>query len=112
MAIGLLLDTNPAGLEPPGARLGGSRRVLQRRCTPAGMDTNQLLGTGPTMTLTELADYLSVSNQALYDLRSRGRGPRGFRVGRELRFRLSEIEAWLARLEAADAERHPPRDRQ
>ncbi len=63
--------------------------------------------TGPTMTLSELAAYLSVSNQALYDLRSKGRGPRGFRVGRELRFRVSEIEAWIARLEAADGTRHP-----
>ena len=45
--------------------------------------------------------------QTLYDLRSQGRGPRGFRVGRELRFRVGEVEAWLCRLEEADAERHP-----
>lgn len=62
------------------------------------------------MTLPELADLLSVSNQALYDLRSKGRGPRGFRVGRLLRFRVSEVDAWIAAMEAADSERHPPRD--
>ena len=39
-------------------------------------------------------------------LRSQGRGPRGFRVGRELRFRISEIEAWLARTEWDDEQRH------
>ena len=50
---------------------------------------------------------LSVSVQTLYDLRSQGRGPRGFRLGRELRFRVSEVDAWLARLEEADARRHP-----
>jgi len=61
------------------------------------------------MTLSELAAFLSVSTQALYDLRSKGRGPRGFRVGRQLRFRLSEIEAWIASMEDADAKRHPPR---
>jgi len=66
--------------------------------------------TAPTLTLSELAAFLSVSNQALYDLRSKGRGPRGFRVGRQLRFRLSEIEAWIASMEAADARRHPARD--
>lgn len=61
------------------------------------------------MTLSELAAHLPVSAQPLYYLCSRGRGPRGFRVGRQLGFRLSEVEAWLARLEAADTQRHPPR---
>ena len=71
----------------------------------------------PTPTLTSLARAGSlplragcpplVSAQTIYDLRSQGRGPRGFRVGRELRFRVSEIEAWLARMEQDDAQRHP-----
>jgi excisionase family DNA binding protein len=60
----------------------------------------------PVLTLSELADRLHVPVQTLYDLRSHGRGPRGFRVGRELRFRASEIEVWLARMEADDAARH------
>jgi len=61
----------------------------------------------PVLTLSELAVRLCVSVQTLYDLRSQGRGPHGFRVGRQLRFRASEIDAWLARLEGADSERHP-----
>jgi excisionase family DNA binding protein len=73
------------------------------------METFVMPATEPAMTLSELAAHLSVSAQALYDLRSKGRGPRGFRVGRQLRFRISEVEAWLARLEAADGQRHPPR---
>jgi excisionase family DNA binding protein len=63
------------------------------------------------LSLSELATRLQVSSQTIYDLRSQGRGPRGFRVGRELRFRLSEVDAWLARLEGADAERHPAETR-
>lgn len=63
------------------------------------------------LSLSELAAHLHVPVQTLYDLRSQGRGPRGFRVGRELRFRLTEVDAWLARLEAADSERHPAPDR-
>ena len=55
----------------------------------------------------ELAAQLHVSAQTIYDLRSQGRGPFGLRVGRHLRFRTSEIEAWLARLEGEDCERHP-----
>ncbi|MFI5622782.1 helix-turn-helix transcriptional regulator [Nocardioides sp. NPDC051685] len=62
---------------------------------------------GAVVTLSELAAQLHVNVQTLYDLRSQGRGPRGFRVGRQLRFRLAEVEEWLARLEHADAERHP-----
>ena len=80
------------------------------------------------LSISELAADLGVSVQAIYDLRSQGRGPRGFRVGRELRFRVSEVEAWLAGLEeadhasgtragarherrpAADLDRHPRRD--
>lgn len=58
------------------------------------------------LTLSELADRLHVRVQTLYDLRSHGRGPRGFRVGRELRFRSREIEAWIAGMEADDAARH------
>lgn len=58
------------------------------------------------LSLSELAAGLRVSVQTIYDLRSQGRGPRGFRVGRELRFRASEIDAWLARMEEADAARH------
>ncbi len=66
----------------------------------------------PVLTLSELAACLSVTVQTLCDLRSKGQGPRGFRVGRELRFRRSEGDAWLARLEAADADRHPHRPSQ
>ncbi|SDU58585.1 DNA binding domain-containing protein, excisionase family [Jiangella alkaliphila] len=62
---------------------------------------------GETLTLQDLATQLGVTVQTLYDLRSQGRGPRGFRVGRELQFRRSEIDAWLAWMEGADAKRHP-----
>lgn len=58
------------------------------------------------LSLTELCEHLHVSAQTIYDLRSQGRGPKGFRVGRELRFRISEIEAWLARMETEDDRRH------
>ncbi len=58
------------------------------------------------LSLTELCAHLQVSVQTIYDLRSQGRGPRGFRVGRELRFRISEIEARMARMEQDDDQRH------
>jgi excisionase family DNA binding protein len=58
------------------------------------------------LSLSELCAQLQVSAQTIYDLRSQGRGPRGFRVGRELRFRISEIDDWLRRLESEDDRRH------
>lgn len=50
------------------------------------------------MSLHELAAELNVSDQTIYDLRSQGRGPKGFRVGRCLRFRRSgrsRIDFWI-----------------
>jgi excisionase family DNA binding protein len=64
-------------------------------------------GLDAVVTLSQLASQLGVSVQTLYDLRSQGRGPRGFRVGRELRFRISQVADWLTEMEADDAERHP-----
>jgi hypothetical protein len=46
---------------------------------------------GPVLTLSQLAAQLGVTVKTLYDLRSQGRGPRGFCVGRELRFRVTEV---------------------
>jgi len=109
MVGGHLVARKSLGLGLWGLGLGPPRRVLVGRCTPVGMDTDASPTTAPTLTLSELAAYLAVSPQALYDLRSKGRGPRGFRVGRQLRFRAAEIEAWIAAMEADDARRHPPR---
>lgn len=58
------------------------------------------------VSLAELAAELKVSAQTIYDLRSKGRGPNGFRVGTQLRFRESEIDAWVARMELEDQQRH------
>ncbi len=63
-------------------------------------------GHGSYVSLAELAAQLKVSVQTIYDLRSKGRGPRGFRVGTQLRFRESEIDAWVERMELADEQRH------
>jgi excisionase family DNA binding protein len=112
-----LVSTFDLSLDPSATSLGRSRRPAECLVHLLGMDTNltrQATATDrhydslePVLTLSELAARLCVSIQTLYDLRSQGRGPRGFRVGRQLRFRMSEIDAWLARMEEADTERHP-----
>ena len=107
-------------LGPNGPRtspyLGGSRRLPGVLAHLTVMKTEKIRDTyakAPTLSLvegvlslSELCAQLHVSAQTIYDLRSQGRGPRGFRVGRELRFRVSEIDSWLTRLEAEDGRRH------
>ena len=59
-------------------------------------------GLEPVLTTSELAAHLGVPVQTIHDLRHAGRGPHGFRIGRELRYRLSEIQDWITELERSD----------
>lgn len=49
----------------------------------------------PMLTMDELSRYTQTSKSTLYSLRSQGRGPKGIRIGRALRFRKSDVDAWL-----------------
>lgn len=56
----------------------------------------------PLLSPQELADYLEVPVKTIYSWRHRNKGPRGFRVGKHLRFRCRDVEAWLADLIAEE----------
>jgi excisionase family DNA binding protein len=43
----------------------------------------------------ELADFLGVPLQTVYQWRSKRRGPRGIRVGRHIRYRPATVTRWL-----------------
>ncbi len=43
----------------------------------------------------ELADFLGVPLGTLYQWRSRGGGPRGIRIGKHLRYRQADVDAFL-----------------
>ncbi len=43
----------------------------------------------------ELADYLSIPVPTIYQWRHRGDGPPGYRIGRHVRYRWSDIQTWL-----------------
>lgn len=49
------------------------------------------------MTLDEVADYLQVPAATLYRWRYRRIGPVGIRVGRHVRYRREDVDAWLAK---------------
>ncbi|MFN2615119.1 MAG: helix-turn-helix transcriptional regulator [Actinomycetota bacterium] len=51
----------------------------------------------PLWTTEELARFLGVPVATVYMWRTKGQGPPAFRVGRYLRFRLSDVTAWLER---------------
>lgn len=55
-----------------------------------GMDSNDRL-----LTVRELADYLGVPVATLYRWRYYNDGPHGFRVGRHLRYRWSDVQGWI-----------------
>ena len=62
-----------------------------------GMRTQQttLSGLDPLVSVDELAEYLGVPIRTIYDWRQTGHGPRGIRIGRHLKFAVSDVSAWL-----------------
>jgi excisionase family DNA binding protein len=104
MAVRHLFDTSPHSISASRGILGASRRRVVSPAHLSGMDNTTSYPTEfeSILTLSELAARLGVTAQTIYDLRSQGRGPRGFRLGRQLKFRASEVDAWLRRLEEAD----------
>ena len=47
------------------------------------------------MTLADLAEFSAFRWPPLYGWRHRGEGPQGYRIGRHVRYRRVEVEAWL-----------------
>jgi excisionase family DNA binding protein len=48
------------------------------------------------LTVEDLAEYLGVPVATLYAWRYHRQGPPGFRVGRHIRYRWADIEAWIS----------------
>ncbi|WP_182920386.1 helix-turn-helix domain-containing protein [Nocardioides cavernaquae] len=53
------------------------------------------LGLEPLIGVEELAEYLSVPVQTIYDWRMSGRAPRAYKFGKHLRFAAADIAEWL-----------------
>jgi excisionase family DNA binding protein len=43
----------------------------------------------------QLASYLNVSVATVYDWRHRRCGPPGFRIGKHVRYRRSDVDRWI-----------------
>ncbi|MFJ6621211.1 helix-turn-helix transcriptional regulator [Kitasatospora sp. NPDC091335] len=57
----------------------------------------------PLATAQELADHLQVPLDTVYGWKHRGQGPKAIKVGRHLRYRWTEVEAWLDDLSSGRA---------
>jgi len=47
------------------------------------------------LTVQDLAEYLGVPATTLYQWRYRREGPRGFRVGRHIRYQWIDVAEWI-----------------
>jgi excisionase family DNA binding protein len=47
------------------------------------------------MTIDEVAAYTQLPKFTLYKMRSQGHGPRAARLGKHLRYRKSDVDAWI-----------------
>jgi excisionase family DNA binding protein len=50
------------------------------------------------LTPVDLADLLGIPVETVYQWRRKNTGPRGFRVGRHLRFHPEDVRAWVSSL--------------
>ena len=67
--------------------------------TPA---TTEAARRGPLASPQEVAAYLGVPVKTLYQWKYRGIGPNVHKVGRHLRYRWSEVDAWVNAQSAYD----------
>lgn len=61
-----------------------------------GTDTNTAMaGLAPLIGIEELAEYLDIPVKTLYKWRQDGVGPASVRVGRHVRYFVSDVQDWL-----------------
>jgi excisionase family DNA binding protein len=51
--------------------------------------------TDPLLSPAQLSAYAGVPLATIYQMNSRGTGPRRIRVGKHVRYRKSDVDAWL-----------------
>lgn len=54
----------------------------------------------PLWSITDVSAFLGVPVATLYQWRHLGTGPKAYRLGKHLRYRQADVEAWLADHEA------------
>ncbi|MBE8518121.1 helix-turn-helix domain-containing protein [Amycolatopsis sp. H6(2020)] len=47
------------------------------------------------LSIDDVADYLGVPKNTLYQWRTKGYGPTGRRIGKYVRYRSEDVDAWV-----------------
>lgn len=102
----------PGLWDPPGAHLsehpGPRRHASRSRKQHSGRQTDEQPATPASRDRFDVEDlwdvdrvaaYLGVPKQTLYAWRHSGKGPKGFRVGKHLRWRAQTVVEWTLELE-------------
>ncbi len=88
-------------------------RCMSTHTTPAGggKDPQQLAvgGLEPLLSIETLADYVGVPVVTIYRWRTEGKGPCAVRIGRHLKFALSDVQAWLETVRETEPGTEPGR---
>jgi excisionase family DNA binding protein len=53
------------------------------------------------LTIDDLSDHLGVPKNTLYQWRTKGYGPTGRRIGKHVRYRPEDVDAWVEQQGAA-----------
>jgi hypothetical protein len=80
---------------PPVAGSPHGRRGRRTASDQAAQAANGLAAP-PLLQETDAAGYIGMSVAFLRQARVRARGPAYFRIGRSVRYRLSDLDAWLS----------------
>lgn len=54
-------------------------------------------------TTADVSEYLGIPVATIYQWRTRGYGPEGRRVGKHLRYKPEDVEAWFDRITSDEA---------
>ena len=65
------------------------------RSVRTSSDSSGAAALEPLLSIDDVAGYLGVSVTTIYDWRVAGKGPRAIKVGRHLRFAVSDLMAWV-----------------
>lgn len=71
------------------------RELHQRRPTDRPTRVIDLGDASDVISIDEVARRLDIPKKTLYQWRYKGTGPRSHRLGRHVRYRWSEVLAWL-----------------
>lgn len=85
----------PALVTEPARLALGSAGVVAHLASMKTSETT-IGGLEPLMSIEDLSEYLDVPIRTLYDWCLAGRGPCAIHVGRQLRYFVSDVHAWLA----------------